>query len=338
MTHLFDSKQNRCKAPVFRWLIVLGHVYCIGICVWVALRFLGVDRWWWLFGLNFFANYLFLPLPGLLLLGVLARKRIVWVECSLVLGLGVYFYGELFLPAFPRRLPSQPSLTVMTSNINGFRDDADPAVAAIRESQADVVAIQELNLLVAEAIRRDLSVEYPYQALAPDESAYGLGLLSRYPLTATGVALPGRWLGVPQVYALDFAGTRVVVINFHAIPKGDTFEDITFTAREREFQVRELAAFVAATPYPVIALGDLNVSDQNMAYAILGDTLTDAWREAGWGFGHTRHTISPVPVPEWLARIDYVFHSGNWQTSAAWIGPWDGVSDHRPVAARLALR
>jgi endonuclease/exonuclease/phosphatase (EEP) superfamily protein YafD len=39
----------------------------------------------------------------------------------------------------------------------------------------------------------------------------------------------------------------------------------------------------------------------------------------------------------WLLRIDYIFHSRDWRTHWARIGPWDGVSDHRPVLARLVL-
>jgi endonuclease/exonuclease/phosphatase (EEP) superfamily protein YafD len=39
-----------------------------------------------------------------------------------------------------------------------------------------------------------------------------------------------------------------------------------------------------------------------------------------------------------MARIDYIFYSPDLQATAAWLGPWDGRSDHRPVIARLALK
>jgi hypothetical protein len=39
----------------------------------------------------------------------------------------------------------------------------------------------------------------------------------------------------------------------------------------------------------------------------------------------------------WVLRIDYIFHSRHWQARSARIGPWDGVSDHRPVIATLVL-
>jgi endonuclease/exonuclease/phosphatase (EEP) superfamily protein YafD len=36
-------------------------------------------------------------------------------------------------------------------------------------------------------------------------------------------------------------------------------------------------------------------------------------------------------------RIDYVFHSRRWRTVEAYLGPWDGTSDHRLVGATLSL-
>ena len=98
----------------------------------------------------------------------------------------------------------------------------------------------------------------------------------------------------------------------------------------------------------MIALGDFNATAESAAYATVTNVLADAWREAGWGPGHTfpgadspgssRHRIAGILIPKWLLRIDYVFHSFHWQTLKAWIGPWDDVSDHRPVMVRLALK
>jgi endonuclease/exonuclease/phosphatase family metal-dependent hydrolase len=123
---------------------------------------------------------------------------------------------------------------------------------------------------------------------------------------------------------------------------------LDWTVRERERQARTIAAFAAAHPIPLIVLGDFNAGDLSSAYGIVTRTLRDAWREAGWGAGNTfpgadspgssRRIVAGIPAPMWLVRIDYVFHSDHWRAVSAWIGPWDGFSDHRPVAARLALR
>jgi endonuclease/exonuclease/phosphatase (EEP) superfamily protein YafD len=44
-----------------------------------------------------------------------------------------------------------------------------------------------------------------------------------------------------------------------------------------------------------------------------------------------------IPVPQWLIRIDYIFYSDGLTPLTAQVGPWDGVSDHRPVLVEVAL-
>jgi endonuclease/exonuclease/phosphatase family metal-dependent hydrolase len=77
------------------------------------------------------------------------------------------------------------------------------------------------------------------------------------------------------------------------------------------------------------------------------EVLEDSWREAGFGFGHTfpgaqnewssRPAIAGWDVPQWLVRIDYVFHSTHFDTLAVRTAQFDGMSDHRGVVASLAL-
>jgi len=234
---------------------------------------------------------------------------------------------------------------VMSYNTLGLNQDAPAVVAAIRASGADVVALQELNPVVAEAIRRELASEYPYQVLDPQPGVTGMGTLSRYPMQLTDYVLPGLWFGTPQVLTLDLDGTLVALLNFHVLAGRSAVD-----ARERA--ARSVLDFVAAHPGPVIATMDLNATDLSAAYRLLSTALIDSWREAGWGLGHTFpgppfYSASPdggdqatpaVPLPTWLLRIDYVFHSPHFTATAAQVGPWDGVSDHQPVVAQLVLQ
>jgi endonuclease/exonuclease/phosphatase (EEP) superfamily protein YafD len=109
-----------------------------------------------------------------------------------------------------------------------------------------------------------------------------------------------------------------------------------------------MATFAAQTKTPLIVTTEFNATDQSRAYRIITQQLGDAWREAGLGFGHTfpggpspgiwRPMIFDYPLPMWVARIDYSFHSHHWQAIRAELGRWDGVSDHRPVIAVLKLK
>jgi endonuclease/exonuclease/phosphatase (EEP) superfamily protein YafD len=332
-------------------LTLLVYIYFICLYGWISWHTFFGDRWGWLFLLNSLAVYLFLPLPGVLLIGLWLRRGEIWLGSGVALVLGAYLYGGLFLPKLPPAQAGGKTLTVMSYNILGFNEQSEAVVAAIRVARADVVALQELNPAVAEAIQQTLTSEYPYQALQPQPGITGLGVISRYPLHPTGQTLPGAWIGPPQILTLSFEDTAVTLINFHSVSVN--FEGwgsgpkVERAVRERERQAQTLAHLAAVQPGPLIVLGDFNTSEQSTAYRLATKVLTDAWREAGYGLGHTfpgavspgsaRPVIAGIPVPMWLVRIDYVFHSDQWQAASAWLGPWDGVSDHRPVVARLTL-
>jgi vancomycin resistance protein VanJ len=350
-----EVKMSNRRSWITARLIMLARVYFTWLFGWAISHALFGTRWWWLFLLNTFAEYLFLPLPVILAIALFTRRREIWVGFGAGLALGVCLYGGLFLPPAPKGDTSSAMLTVMSYNMLGPSENPEGVVATIRSANADVVALQELNPPAADAIRRELTGEYPYQALDPQVGVTGSGVISRYPLHPTGETLPGEWIGTPQVLVLDFDRTTVTLLHSHTFAtnwgRGRDLPSaparIEWSVRERERQARAIVDFVAVHPGPFIALADLNAGDQSTAYALVVDVLTDSWREAGWGLGHTfpgaaspgssRTTIAGIAVPMWLVRIDYIFHSDHWRAVSAWIGPWDGVSDHRPVVAKLIL-
>jgi len=95
----------------------------------------------------------------------------------------------------------------------------------------------------------------------------------------------------------------------------------------------------------VIVGGDTNVAPLSNAYKIFTSDLSDSWREAGFGLGHSfpgssipgssRPKILGIPVPKWLVRIDYIFHSNDWRAVSARMAQFDGVSDHRGIVVML---
>ena len=334
-----------------RWLraifLTIIWLYLAALGGWfVANRVLG-DRWWWLFVINALSLYLFVPLLPALIGALVARRRALWPALLAAVALFLFLYGGLWVP---RRAPAAtgPVLAVMTYNLLAFNACPECAVATIRQSGADLIVMQELSPEVAAAITRDLATEYPYQILDPREQVFGLGAISRLPLRATGETLPGEWVGQPQVLALTFDETRVLVVNAHPVATGPTdLPTIEVSIRERFRQAQTLVAFAQTHPGPLLYPGDGNTTDQNDAYRMLATAWRDSFREAGFGFGHTYPGadftgLQPfralgVPLPRWLVRIDYVWHSDHWRALSAQVGPWDGYSDHRPTIARLVL-
>lgn len=342
------------------FLALLGgttQLYVGGLLLWAVLYALIGDRWWWMFLLCSLAFYLFLPLLVVPAVAYATRSSLLWAGFGLAALLWAVLYGGLYVaPASADAALATPTLRVMTYNMLRHNEDGAAVVAAIHASDADVVAIQELNVPVAGAIAQDLNDQYPYQLLEPGIDRAGMGIVSRYPLTNTDAQMPGGWISPPQVVQVALPDAPpVTLFNVHlsstSLGYGGNLrlnpDQIEQSVRAREQQVRTLLATVKQQTTPVIVMGDFNTTELSYAYQMMRDELHDAWRVAGYGTGHTfpgattpggsRPRLLGIPVPGWLVRIDYVFYSGEWQARRAVHGPWDGQSDHRPVLVDLAL-
>ena len=334
--------------------IALAHIYFVFVAGWAITHFIFGDRWAWLFLFNSGAPYLFVPLPLLGAIAFAARRPELWVELIVVVVLAVILFGGLFIPKSAPVQPNVPTLTVMTFNVLDTNYARASIIESIRSADADVIALQELNAGTAEIIRRELIRDYPYQILDPKERTRGMGIISRLPMQATGESLPNQGVGETQIVSLDWAERTIVVMNVHPMPtvaRPPRFlvgsERVEWTIRERERDIETTMNFAASKELPVIVLGDFNTPEQSEAYRIATRTLIDSWREAGWGFGHTfpapdgsggsRIFVAGMPLPTWLVRIDYIFHSQHWCALSTRLGPWDGYSDHRPVISELTL-
>jgi endonuclease/exonuclease/phosphatase (EEP) superfamily protein YafD len=343
----------RKAAPLFRrYSIAAAWVYFTLLFGWLLVDLILGDRFAYLGFVNILAVYLFFPLPLAGLVAALTHRREIIIGTILGAAAFLVLWGTLFLPrlsAPPKGGNPHSSLTVMTFNVLGLQAFTAPLVDVIQAVDADVVFLQEINTRHADALQRELIVEYPYQILDPVDGVSGMGLISRFPLRETREQLPLEWVGAPQVIELDFEGVPVTLLNFHTFSlQFSPLEAANLNFRYREAQAQALADFAARTPGPLILAGDANTTPLSEAYDIITTgSLRDAFQEAGWGLGHTfpgskepgshRFHIGDWYIPQWLARIDYIFVSPEWGVAAARVAPFDGVSDHRGVIAELVL-
>ena len=329
---------------------LIAAPYAVCVLAWAITHFILGDAAWWLFIINAFSAYLFLPTPLFLLMALVTRRKLLSIGLGLVLLAGLIGQGNALLPKFSAAPANAPRLRVMTFNMLFISRSAAKTLAAIRAADADVIAIQELNPLIAQALQTELLREYPYQILAPSWQPNGLGTISRFPLTLTQQTLDADGFnGQPQIMALDFRGQPITVINVH--PSASTIEAgasmMMRGIRARTAQIKAIARFAQSQPNPLIVLTDMNATPCNDGYSDMAAVLTDAWREAGWGLGHTfpneitrrtrRFGGGWQITLRWLIRIDYVWHSRHFAAVDVATGLEDGQSDHRPLVATLAL-
>ena len=101
-------------------------------------------------------------------------------------------------------------------------------------------------------------------------------------------------------------------------------------AQRRADQVKRLRWHIQASPYRVIAGGDLNETSQSFTYRQLKRQLKDASRYGEFGV-HPTYRRTPGPI-----RIDYVFIDHDIDVLAYHVLPYE-VSDHRMIQVQLGL-
>ena len=192
-----------------------------------------------------------------------------------------------------------------------------------------------------------------------NKNEWGLAIFSKLPITNKGQFLfensktnAATWVDV----AIDDQNT-VRVFNMHlqsfsladrelefiqdiATPKENntkantkTVENIVGKLKDayikRGSQAQTVAAAIAQSPHRAIVCGDFNDTPTSFTYkTIRGNTLKDAFLEAGLGLGGTY--AGPLPY----LRIDYVLTSSTIKTGRFIVLPYKN-SDHYAVAAEL---
>jgi len=315
-------------------LALAAEAYVVLVVAWVLVSPAIGDLTWWLYVLNVGTDYLLMTIPIAVFLAMIGFGRFRWLGTAASALVVAGLVCNLVIPT-PGVSAGGPSLKVMTYNISGETTDSATLVREIREADADVVCLQELNRSNAEAFESELAAEYPYQVLRADRARFGgMGVLSRYPIDQFQARIvPLDWIGYPQLIDLDWNGRHINLINahaIHAVAKPGLQLDKLNQLRMRD------AKWVTETLQnrggPAIMCADFNSTPRSSAYAELTSELQDSWREAGLGPGYS-WAIYPLPMT--LFRIDYVLHSRELRAIEAGVRPWHEISDHRAVTARL---
>jgi len=247
-----------------------------------------------------------------------------------------------------RRPPATVHLRVMTYNIQSGGGDLSRIARAIRASDPDVVALQEVDVHWAARSgfadqTAELSAQLGMQARfariyslpAPNSSdprEFGVALLSRLPIVAwrndtltrlstqDSNPVPAPMPGLLEA-TIDARGIVVRVFNTHLDYRADP------AVRRR--QVADMLAHIGTSSEPTIVVGDMNATPDATELQPLLHRLRDTWPPgAGPGFTY------PASAPG--KRIDYVLASSGFRVLAASVPPADG-SDHRPVVVDLAV-
>jgi endonuclease/exonuclease/phosphatase (EEP) superfamily protein YafD len=332
-------------------LLALAAAYPLALIVVLAvLRGVG-ERW----SLSTLALYLprvgfGLPLPLLVVALVGARPR-RWLVTQLLAALLLLFpLMGLELPVGRAARAGQPSLRIMSCNIDLGSASTDELSAAIRAAAPDVVCLQEARGDEVAPLARHLP-EYVVRADGQFIVASKLPIVDVYHpprIERGGEPVDPRFIR----YRVETPAGLVDVYNVHPVsPHGsfdrlrgegllhelasgrffvnrDGFRRLADNAARRERQVRALADAAARSPYPVLIAGDTNLPTASWIFGHYLGRYQDGFAEAGQGFGYTfpaRHR------PAWL-RLDRILADERFRFVA--FSRLDvHVSTHFPVVA-----
>jgi len=245
-------------------------------------------------------------------------------------------------PAMSGRLPpARPMapLRILTFNIHhgeglDGRLDLDRIAQVIRDANADLVGLQEVDRGVERTLRRDLLKELADRtglrfafgkSIDLQGGDYGNALLSRFPIVSEGTRLLENVGGGEQRSVLqtvvDVAGTRVLVLTTHFDHRRDS--------PQRARSAEEMVAMAGQWDGPLVMLGDFNDVPGSQAHRTLTGIARDAWAAVGEGAGAT------IPVEAPTRRIDWVLLRGLDPQSAEVVKT--DASDHLPVLVTATL-
>jgi endonuclease/exonuclease/phosphatase (EEP) superfamily protein YafD len=345
---------RRRRAPLPRWKrIASGWVgalcvlYALGaIAIWLMFRFVG-ESWWPATFLLFSPRWIWaVPLPVVLPLAGIFRRKSIWVPILT----GVLVLIGLMGFSIPWRAAISPSrgpnaVRMVTANLHDHQ--ADPRIVNdfLIQTKPDVVTFQVFDA------RTD--IPYLHQPGWQMEVNDGIMIASRWPITLIDKSSMGQ---APETadeikggMVIDGAAGRYLV---HA-PFGD-FQVVSLhltsphkalsmmkqngelaahllaaNSNRRADSSALLASHVRTMPGPVLLGGDFNTTEDSLIFRSAWSAYNDAFSVAGFGFG-TSYAMHRT----WL-RIDHILYDPSWQCHSSYTSG-DIGSGHRAVFAELS--
>jgi vancomycin resistance protein VanJ len=258
------------------------------------------------------APFLGLGVPLLAAVALLLRSRIALAAALVPALVWTVLFGAAWLPG-GNGGPAQ--LRVASQNLREGNPDPTATVSTLADTEADLIALQELSENADESVTRTLRDRYPHRAAVTT-----VGLWSRFPIRDfVGVDTGLAWTrALRAVVAAPGGDVVVYVVHLGSVRAGDT--------GTRDRTVAALADQIRQDPAErLIVLGDLNTATTDRKIEPLTALLNDAQADAGRGPGFTWPSALP------LARPDHVLYRG---LTAAWAKVVrTPASDHRAVTA-----
>lgn len=231
--------------------------------------------------------------------------------------------------------PDEPSLSVVTYNVNWGLSGSERIVDFIGKSNADVVCLQETHSRWESVLRRHFGAEYPYCEFREWRGAGGIAIMSKYRLRNVELIKPVEGWFPALTADVETPIGAVKFLNVHLRPPLSEKGSATVSALYEvpKIHVKEIGYFIEEIDGsgPLIIAGDFNESDNGMAISRLKDNgFTDALsiydkRSKTWNWELSYGLVL-------RERYDHIIFSKELKCTGAKVVKVGG-SDHEPVLA-----
>ena len=312
-----------------RLVVGAGWAVALGLSLLTLLRLTHLDEWAALVvAASAGAPVVLLPAYGVLLLaGLLRARALAGVAAALVLVHLVVLFpllvGGRGLTAAQR---SAAALHVRLFAMN-VEFDHDTGAAVSRQVAAqdpDVVVLSEVSPLTVSHLELN---QFPYSYVNAVGGAFGAGIWSRWPLSATSLASIDGF-SMLQATVTPAGGSPFRLLQVHTLAPTSTFGRSVWRQ-----QLTDLRQRIAATASPVVVAGDFNATRTTARFArLLGGPHDMA--DAADGRGLLPSWPSGYSVLPPVLRLDHVLVSAEWGVGGLRVLSPTG-SDHRAVVTDL---
>jgi endonuclease/exonuclease/phosphatase (EEP) superfamily protein YafD len=235
--------------------------------------------------------------------------------------------APLYSGAHARPEGGAGNLRILQANVWQERGDPAALIRLVRETEPDVILLQEFTPEWAEALA-PLAADYPAHYALPryPGGAIEMGMYARGEVGESRVLAAA---GVPAVLtSLRIAGREIALLNVHAAAPWSPGR-----AKRHHDQFEAMSEFIAAHETPVILSGDLNAGLWQRSYRRLVRRTGLVNARAGRGFIGTWPSFLPGPL---RAALDHTLVSPEIEImdfrTVGGIG-----SDHRPMLTDLRV-
>lgn len=303
-----------------------------------------------------FVSVLSLTVPFLIIVNILFL--IYWllkIKKQLLLSLIVLVIGfnhmaSLYKFSASKQVEDEDNIAVMNYNVRLFnvfnwlpnKNITAEITAFIKDRNPDIISMQEYRP------DNDLSLKeyFKFEVLSGNKVKNGQAIFSKFPIINKGsIEFPNTYnnaIFVDVVRAKDTI--RIYNVHLQSLKidastdplKNETSENL-FKRVGNTFRLQQMQADLfldhkAASPYKVIICGDFNNTAYSYVYnTIKGDDLSDAFVEAGNGFGRS-FDFKFFPVRIDFIMVDQSFIVNSFKTFDV------KLSDHFPIITRVKVK